>query len=389
MQDVRKMPLSSNFPSADTKQIGVGVYFAGGGTGGHIYPAIAVAQELLKADPTCKIIFFCSDRPIDARILTGTGFRFIPLPVRNFSKNPYEMFLFLKSLFAAKKNVKQTILADKADKTILFSVGGFVSVPAVFAANVLKIPIAMLNIDAVPGKANRLLARYARDIFVQFEKTGRLFGPNRRKVTVTGCPLRSAFFNPDENAVVTALNLSPEKKILLVTGASGGAANINNVIGYLLDRLEVFAGDWQIVHIAGIACFDAVRTFYKEAKINHKVLDYFDDMSNLLAAADLVVGRAGAMSVAEFAASGTPAICLPYPYHRDKHQKLNAQYLVQAGCAVIVDDLCDVEKTATLLWPVLSDLMGSDERLGQMRANCGRIVRPDAAVQIAQRLLSY
>ena len=91
-----------------------------------------------------------------------------------------------------------------------------------------------------------------------------------RKVTVTGCPLRSAFFNADKNIVITALNLSPKKKILLVTGASGGAANINNVIGYLLDRLETFAADWQIVHLAGIAHFDAVRTLYRQARINHR-----------------------------------------------------------------------------------------------------------------------
>jgi UDP-N-acetylglucosamine--N-acetylmuramyl-(pentapeptide) pyrophosphoryl-undecaprenol N-acetylglucosamine transferase len=299
------------------------------------------------------------------------------------------MFQFLRSFSAAKKIVKQTIISDSSDKKIVFSVGGFVSASAVFAAKDFKIPVAMLNIDAVPGKANKLLAHRARDIFVQFEKTAPYFGRNRRKVTTTGCPLRSGFFNPDPQAVITALSLSPKKKILLVTGASGGATNINNVIGYLLDRLAAFADDWQIVHLAGIAHFDAVRTFYRQAKINHRILDYFDDMPNLLAAADLVIGRAGAMSVAEFAASGTPAICLPYPYHNDRHQKLNAQYLQDAGCGVIVDDLCDTERTATLLWPVLCELMSSDERLRQMRANCGKIVRPDAAAQIAAKLLSY
>lgn len=364
------------------------VYFAGGGTGGHIYPALAVAQELLKTEPACRVTFFCSDRPIDTRILEGTGFRFIPLAVRGFSKNPYEIFLFLRSLFAAKKIVKQTIISDNSDKKVVFSVGGFVSAPVVFAAKDLNIPIAMLNIDAVPGKANKLLGRWARDIFVQFEKTARSFGA-AGKVTVTGCPLRSGFLNPDKNAVITALNLSPKKKTLLVTGASGGAANINNVIGYLLDRLDAFADDWQIVHLAGIAHFDSVRVFYREVKINHVILDYFDDMPNLLAAADLVIGRAGAMSVAEFAASGTPAICLPYPYHRDRHQELNARCLADAGCACLVDDLCDTEKTASALWPVLCELMSSDEKLGQMAANCGKVARLDAAGTIAKKLLSY
>ncbi|MDD5011971.1 MAG: UDP-N-acetylglucosamine--N-acetylmuramyl-(pentapeptide) pyrophosphoryl-undecaprenol N-acetylglucosamine transferase, partial [Phycisphaerae bacterium] len=114
-----------------------------------------------------------------------------------------------------------------------------------------------------------------------------------------------------------------------------------------------------------------------------------DDMPSLLAAADIVVGRAGAMSVAEFAASGTPAICLPYPYHSDKHQKLNAQFLAKAGCGRIVEDLCDTEKTATLLWPVLCELISSDEQRNQMKKGCIGLAKPDSAAQIAEKLLGY
>lgn len=363
------------------------IYFAAGGTGGHIYPAIAVAQEILKVEPACNISFFCSQRPIDTRILSSAGFCFIPLPVKSFSMNPYKMLLFLKAIFSAKNVVAQTILAD-AEPAVLLSTGGFASVPAVFVANDLRIPTAILNIDARPGRANKLLAGYAKDIFVQFEDTERYFGSNRHKVDLTGCPLRSAFFNADKEKAVKLLGLNPQKKVLLITGASSGAANINNVIGYLLDRLEGLS-DWQIVHLAGLAHYDAVKILYQRCRLKHIVIDYCDDMPNLLAAADLVIGRAGAMSVAEFAASGTPAICLPYPYHSDKHQKLNAQYLVDAGCGLLVDDLCDTEKTAELLWPVLRELAGSDEKLEQMKQNCREIVNPDAAAQIARKLLSY
>ncbi|MFA5291676.1 MAG: UDP-N-acetylglucosamine--N-acetylmuramyl-(pentapeptide) pyrophosphoryl-undecaprenol N-acetylglucosamine transferase [Phycisphaerae bacterium] len=383
------IPLSSNIQIADKKQIGVRVYFAGGGTGGHIYPAVAVAQELFKIEPSCKITFFCSQRPIDARVLAGTGFSFIPLPAMGLSKNPYQFFSFLRSIFAAKKIAKKTMLDDKPEKAVLFSIGGFVSAGPVLAAKNLKIPVAMLNIDAVPGKANSFLARYTRDIFVQFARTSNYFGLNNKKVIVTGCPLRGAFFNPDKTKAVEKLGLSPKKKILLVTGASGGAENINNVLGYLLDRLQGFAESWQIVHLAGISHYDTVRTIYRQARIGYKVLDYCDDMPNLLAAADLVIGRAGAMSVAEFAASGTPAICLPYPYHKDQHQRLNGQFLVDAGCGRLVDDLCDTEKTAMLLWAVLCELMNSDEKRAQMKRNCAGLARSDAVVQIARKLLSY
>lgn len=364
-------------------------YFAGGGTGGHIYPGLAVAQELLRTEPDCKITFFCSQRPIDTRVLGATGYRFIPLAVGGFSPNPIKFFLFVKAVLAAKKIVKKIILEDNNEKSVLFSVGGFASTAPVLAAKSLNIPVAMVNIDSVPGKANTFLARYVKDIFVQFTKTKNYFGLNNKKVTVTGCPLRKEFFNPDITGIVESLALSPKKKILLVTGASGGALNINNVIGYLLDRLEIFEPSWQIVHLAGIAHFDAVRALYRNCPITHKIIDYCDDMPSLLAAADLVIGRAGAMSVAEFAASCTPAICLPYPYHKDVHQKLNAQFLVEAGCAALVADLCDTEKTAANLWPVLCEIMSNDEKREDMRQKCAALARPDAAATIVRKIMSY
>lgn len=365
------------------------IYFAGGGTGGHIYPALAVAQELLNVEPNCKITFFCSQRPIDVRVLGATGYRFVPLPVSGFSGNPLKFVMFLKSVFAAKKMVKKIMLEDKCEKSVLFSVGGFVSTGAVLAAKSLNIPVAMLNIDSIPGKANNFLARYAKDIFVQFAKTKNYFGLNNKKVTVTGCPLRKGFFKPDIGGAIESLGLNPKKKILLVTGASGGALNINNVIGYLLDRFDIFDAGWQIVHLTGIAHYDAVRALYRRCEIGYKILDYCDDMPGLLAAADLVIGRAGAMSIAEFAVSCTPAVCLPYPYHKDMHQKQNAQLLVDAGCAVLVDDLCDTEKTAASLWPILCELMSNDEKRAAMRQKCAAIARPDAASAIVQKLLTY
>ncbi|HAL45644.1 MAG TPA: hypothetical protein DCP47_07000, partial [Phycisphaerales bacterium] len=364
-------------------------YFAGGGTGGHIYPALAVAQELLRVEPNCKITFFCSQRPIDTRVLGTTGYRFIPLPVGGFSANPIKFLMFVKSVIAAKKMVKKIILEDKNGKNVVFSVGGFVSTGPVLAAKSLDIPVAMLNVDSIPGKANTFLAKYAKDIFVQFEKTKNYFGLNNKKVKVTGCPLRRDFFKPDVSGIVESLALSPKKKILLVTGASGGALNVNNAIGYLLDRLEIFEQTWQIVHLAGISHYDAVRALYRRCPISHKILDYCDDMPSLLAASDLVIGRAGAMSIAEFAASCTPAICLPYPYHKDMHQRQNAKFLVDAGCAVMVDDLCDTEKTAALLWPVLCEIMSNDEKRETMRRKCAEIAAPDAAAAIVKKILSY
>jgi UDP-N-acetylglucosamine--N-acetylmuramyl-(pentapeptide) pyrophosphoryl-undecaprenol N-acetylglucosamine transferase len=154
----------------------------------------------------------------------------------------------------------------------------------------------------------------------------------------------------------------------------------------LLDELSTFADDWQIVHLTGRANFAEVKSKYADAEIEHKILDYYDDMSNLLAPADLVIGRSGAVSVAEYAAACVPSICMPYPYHRDRHQYLNADKLVEAGAAIIVDDLPDARERAEWLWEELEELMRDDEKREEMKKNCEAIANRNAALRIAQKL---
>ncbi|MCD4830699.1 MAG: UDP-N-acetylglucosamine--N-acetylmuramyl-(pentapeptide) pyrophosphoryl-undecaprenol N-acetylglucosamine transferase [Anaerohalosphaeraceae bacterium] len=357
-------------------------YFAGGGTGGHLYPGLAIAEELKRRDPQAKITFFCSNRPIDARILSTSEHNYVPLPASPPGKSPKAILKFIKSFRQSEQIVRQTIGNDK--DAVLITIGGFVSAPAVRVAKNIGLDIYMLNIDAVAGKANKFCGRAAKKVFVQFEITAKYFG---KKTIVTGSPLRSAFAKTDRPVAIAKLGLSPKKKTLLITGASGGAANINGVIGLLLDKLESFANDWQIVHLAGITHYNVVRTIYKDAKINLKILDFCDDMPELLACADLAISRAGAMSIAELAASATPAIYLPYPYHRDKHQQINAAQLEKYDCGRIVTDMCDTEKTARLLWPVLAKIMNSPEMLEKMRTNCLKNARTDAAKKIADEIM--
>ena len=183
------------------------------------------------------------------------------------------------------------------------------------------------------------------------------------------------------------MGLEKGKRTLLITGASSGSANINDAICRLLPRLDAFAERWQIVHLAGLRHSEEIEAGYAGAKIGHKVLAYYDDMPALLAAADLVVGRSGAVSVAEYAAAGVPSICLPYPYHKDRHQYLNAGKLVEAGAAVIVDDLPDPAERAERLWDTLESLMSNEERLMEMVEGCFEIANTQAAATIVTHLL--
>jgi len=198
--------------------------------------------------------------------------------------------------------------------------------------------------------------------------------------------LREEFANPKPEEVAEQLGLEENKKLLVVTGGSSSASNINNAFGALMDRLSVFSEEWQIVHLAGRQHRDAIEKMAAGTKINYVVLDYYDRMAGLYHAADLVVGRSGAVSVAEYACANLPAICMPYPYHRDQHQKLNARKLVDAGCAVIVEDARDTVENIRNLWPVLEELMKDDEKRNQMAQATRQIAVNNAADSIAEQL---
>jgi len=330
---------------------GKSFFFAGGGTGGHIYPAIAVAERIVELEPQAKIHFFCSTRKIDAQILSKTGFEVTYLPAKGFSIRPKGLIEFISSFFQSYR-IAKGLLAKSYD-AVVTGVGGFVAAPVCYAAHKLNIPVKLLNVDITPGRANKIIANWADEIFVQFEETAQYFAKRKANVSIVGCPLR----------------------------------NINKAICSLLQSLNAFAEDWQIVHLTGVSNYQEVKQRYTDIKISHKVLDYYDDMPSLLAAADLVIGRSGAVSVAEYAAAFVPSICIPYPYHKDRHQYLNAGKLVEAGAAIIVDDLPDNTETAEWLWEELGPLLKNDEERRQMTQACREIANKEAASKIAEKLL--
>ena len=360
-------------------------FFAGGGTGGHIYPGIAVAEKIIIIEPTAKIHFICSGRDIDSRTLEQAGFEYTMLPAKGLQAGLGELIGFCTSFFKSYRVAKE-IMARSSDAKVI-GVGGYVAGPVCYAAHKIKAPVVLLNVDILPGRANKLTGRWADEIFVQFEETAQYFAKTHAKISIVGCPLRTGFENPQPSKAIEQLGLDKNKKNLLITGASSGSENINLAVCSLLEKLDIFAGKWQIVHLSGRKNYEEVISKYSGIEIKHKVLGYFDDMANLLAASELVIGRSGAVSVAEYAAAQVPSICIPYPYHKDKHQYLNAGKLADAGAAVIVDDLPDEEERAKFLWNELEKLMKDDAKRGEMKDKCAAIAVKDAAEKIAEELL--
>ncbi len=363
----------------------VSFFFAGGGTGGHIYPLLAVAEQIRQKQPDAEIHFFHSTRAVDERVFDKTGFGRTPLPATGLYVHPGKVLRFVLT-FQQSYRMAVQIIAERSNAVVI-GAGGFIAGPVCRAGRKLGVPVAMLNVDIVPGRANRLAGRWADEIFVQFEESKRHFSRSRARVHVVGCPLRGAFAQPDASKAIAELGLDSNKNTLLVTGASSGSARINEAICRLLPKLEAFADRWQIVHLTGLDNFTTILNRYEGTRISHKVLDYYDAMADLFAATDLVIGRSGAVSVAEYAAAGVPSICMPYPFHKDRHQYLNAGKLVEAGAAVIVDDVADPEDRVCRLWKDLEPLMTDENRRRRMCDACKQVAKPNAAADTAIRLL--
>lgn len=362
------------------------IFFAGGGTGGHLYPALAVAEQLVAMDADIDIQFLCSQRPIDEAILKKTPYAYTPLSAQGLGIKPAQLIRFFRTFWESAK-VARAKIEDAADPVIV-GVGGFASSPVCWTAHRLGLPTALINVDSVPGKANKLNARWASAVYVHFDETAHAFSRHRKaRVQVTGCPLRQAFSDPDPSRARAELGLDPDKKILLITGASSGCQSINEAIARILPDLEAYADQWQIVHLTGHRNYDQVSASLFSAKLPYHVMAYYDEMPDLMKAADVIIGRSGAVSVAEYAASSVPSICIPYPYHKDKHQYINAGKLVEVGAAIMVDDLPDLKDRSEWLWEELEPLLKDEDTRLAMAEACKQVTKPDAAKEIAEHLL--
>ncbi len=357
---------------------------AGGGSGGHLYPGISVAQYLTDKLPHAEVVFLCTEREIDKKILSNYPWKYIPQPVkpvpRNLLKVPGFLLDWQKSCHMAAELYKK-----HRGHVVVCGLGGFASGPAIKTACKMNVPVAMLNPDAVPGKANKFSQKYVSQIFVQWQETVEEFGRYSNKCMVTGCPVRSGY-SRDVGL------LSPEKlytRELLVFGGSLGGHNVNTAVtscvGYIHARKPSLLEGWKIVHITGERDFEFVQEKYSELPYDTEVLSYCDDMDEQLKKASMVVCRAGASTLAELTSIGVGSILLPYPYHKDKHQLRNAEILAGHGATVIVEDTNDDVKTAALLYKVFCESLNKDSCY-KLAIAAKNMARSNAAEMVASEL---
>jgi UDP-N-acetylglucosamine--N-acetylmuramyl-(pentapeptide) pyrophosphoryl-undecaprenol N-acetylglucosamine transferase len=277
------------------------------------------------------------------------------------------------------------VLRERKPAAVL-GLGGYAAGVAVKLAAQGGIPAAILNPDAIPGKANMYLIRYAQAVCCQFDVTAQhVPAEHRGKLVTTGCPIREDILRvtPREEAA-ERLGLENNLQTLVITGASQGAKTVNEAVLELFKTVKLRG--WQVLHLSGRDHADWVRAGYRELGLAARVIDFTANMADIWAVADLAISRSGASSCAELTARGVPSILMPYPFHKDLHQRANARVLAEAGAAVLLDDLRDRRKNAAALEPVVQGLLYDLGRRQTMAAAALKLGRPEAAANVASKI---
>jgi len=348
------------------------VLIAGGGTGGHVFPAVAVAESM-QALADVDVVFCGTARGVEARVVPARGWRLELLDVEPM-KGGGPRRAVRGALVAARATVHALGLVRSVRPKAVLSVGGYASGPVSLAAALLGVPVAVMEPNSVVGLANRLLAPFAKRAYIAWDEAGARFRPRARRDY--GVPLRAGF-GPKAYAAKGTLRV-------LVLGGSQGAAALNERMPEVIARLADVPG-LEVVHQAGRDRDAAVRAAYEREKVERvTVVAFIDDVARALAEADLVVARAGASSIAELSAVGRAAVLVPFPHAADDHQARNAQALARAGGAVCVrQEAADVTRLAAEMGRLLRD-DGARTLMADASRACGK---PGAAHDVASDLL--
>jgi len=341
------------------------VILAGGGTGGHVIPALAIAQEL-RARHSAEIRFIGTARGLETKLVPAAGFELALIEVGALKNVGLATRLgTLWQLPGAVLRSRRILREFRPD--VVIGVGGYASGPAVLAAEMAGVPTLLFEPNLVPGFANRMVARWASAAAVQFEETRSRFG----NAVVTGVPVRQEFFN-------LPMRPADAPPTLLVFGGSQGAAALNRVMMESAAALK--QAGVAVIHQTGESDYNQVKAAYQQSGLSAEVTPFIDRMPEAFSRADLLLCRSGASTVAEVAAAGKPAIFVPFPRAADDHQRRNAEALVAAGAAMLIPE---AELTSASLMKTVGELLADKQRLGRMAAAARGLAHPNAAQDIA------
>jgi UDP-N-acetylglucosamine--N-acetylmuramyl-(pentapeptide) pyrophosphoryl-undecaprenol N-acetylglucosamine transferase len=346
----------------------VKLLIAGGGTGGHVFPALAIAQEWLSRGAGREVLLVGTERGIEMRLVPQAGLPLVTIRVAGLKgKGGITLLKNLAMLGLGIVDAFRVLKTRKPD--VAFGVGGYAAGPMLLATWLRGIPSVIFEPNAEPGLTNKLVARFARRIATGYEISAQAWG---KKAVVTGCPVRAEFFSIAPR--------KPGKPLrLLITGGSQGALPINRAFVDSMDRLAARKNELSIVHQTGERDYDAVRTAYARREILAEVVPFLTNMPDRFGWADVIVCRAGAITAAEVAAAGRAAIFIPFGRATDSHQLRNAQEMARANAGRLITE---PELTAEKLTGEIFSLLDQPQEIEKLSSNARALARPHATQEI-------
>lgn len=360
------------------------VLISGGGTGGHVYPAIAIANKIKEENPDAEILFVGTKNGIEAEIVPKYGYKLATVTVQGFKRkidldNVKRVFKLVKGLEESRKVVK------KFKPDVVIGTGGYVSGPVLFNSSINKFPTIIHEQNSFPGVTNKILSKMVTKVLTSFEDSHKRFSPDvQHKLFLTGNPVRKEILTTRKNSARRKLGISEDKKMVLCAGGSGGSRKINEAMKTVI--LNLINEDIAFIHATGKYHYEDFMEAMGDVSLKpyQKIVPYLDDMASALAASDIVIGSAGAISLAEITAMGKPSIIIPKAYTAENHQEYNARSLEKSGAGVAI---LEKELTPQHLNETVFRLLGDREALIGMENASRSIGKPDALNLIYKEIM--
>ncbi len=337
----------------------------GGGTGGHIYPALAIADKIKKEDENAEIIYVGTKNGLESKLATKAGYDYKSVRVKSLPRKiNKDFFVSIKELILGINDSRKIIKDFKPD--VVIGTGGYVCGPVVLMGALKGHKAVIHEQNSYPGITNKILSRFVDKILITFDEARKYF-PKKEKITLTGNPVRESILSVDKELAYKKLGINPKMKTILVFGGSGGQKSINDTVIDLIPNIE---DKYQLIFVTGERLFEDVNKQIQDKNIeindNVKVLAYLYDMPEALNICDLIITSAGAITLSEISILGIPSILVPKSYSAENHQEYNAKSFKEVGAAEVI---LENELNSDLLKDVVLNLLEDQEKLTEMREN--------------------
>lgn len=353
---------------------------AGGGTGGHIYPAIAVANEFKNRFPNSDMLFVGTGKGLEKELVSKNNFRLEFISAKGLART-LKKELFVLPIFLIKSFWESWLILKKFKPDIVVGTGGYVSLPVVLMASLMGKKTLIQEQNSYPGLSTRILSLVSNRVCLSYQSSIKYF-KDKKKLRILGNPIRKEILSGNRESGIKKFNLKADKKTVFILGGSQGSKRINEAIKEGTSYLKQF-NDIQLLWQTGSKNFEEIADFMKGIKLTTTVLPFIQDMAQAYAATDLLVCRAGALTLSEVTACGKPSILIPYPFAAADHQRYNALFLKEKGAAEVI---FEKELKGENLTRLIIELLKDENRLRRIATNAKALAKPLAASQIVDEL---